>query len=522
MRVSDDGTGILAAEAELAFARHATSKLTGFYDLAAIRTLGFRGEALPSIAAVADVELLTRALGQEMGTYLRLERGKVAVREARSAPQGTRVSVEWLFRRLPARRKFLRTVATELGHIADLVTRYAMAYPSIRFDLESEGRSLFSSPGSGALWDVIAAAYGLEVARQMLPVGGEEGRYMREGIEVRGYISPPSLHRSNRKGITLLLNGRWVQDRMLNYAMEAPYREGLPRGRHPIAVVEVRMDPGQVDVNVHPTKREVRFQRPTQVFGVVERAVRETLVETGDLQTRAPRIGERAPYPRFTREVVRWERARLGLEVQRTVETPSATPMELPRELPILRVLGQVASSYIVTEGPEGLYMFDQHTAHERVLYERFRAQRRAKETASQMLLEPVVLELSPAEAALLEERRAWLEELGFELEPFGGRMWRVRRVPAGMQGVDLQEAIPAALAEQGALPSSQMQEEEEFLKSLACHSAVKAGQALTVPEMQELVRALEGAEMPLTCPHGRPTAISFTAEELARHFGRR
>ncbi len=514
IQVTDDGVGIPADEVELAFARYATSKLEEIDDLARIGTLGFRGEALSSIAAVGKVEMITRAEGEELGTYLRLEGGEMVERGKRGAPRGTMLKVRDLFYNVPARRKFLRSPATEMGHISDWVSRYAMAYPQVRFSLESEGRLLLQTSGNGKLFDVLIEVYGIEVAQEMIEVSEER---------VEGYVSLPKVHRSTRRDLTFLVNRRWVHDRMLNYAVEEAYHAILPKGRHPIAILNIILDPSQMDVNVHPTKREVRFLYGSEVFSTVQKAVRSTL--SGDVPLPAKRVTltEERRRGRLG-DVAPWEMGKLGLEVQRTGELPGLRePGEVSpgRKLPMLRVLGQLALSYIVAEGPEGLYMIDQHAAHERVLYERFREEHAKLAVVSQVLLEPLILELTPQQEATIRERLEVLVELGFQMEPFGGRLWLVRVVPAMLKDQDLRQIILEIIDE--AKDSSSLGAwEEEMVKSLACHGARKAGQTLPMEEMRELIRQMEETAFPFTCPHGRPTIILMSTEDLGKEFGQR
>jgi len=528
MRVIDDGIGIPADEVELAFARHSTSKIASVDDLASIRTLGFRGEALASIAAVSQLTIATRTAEEDVGTLLRLEGGKVAQRQKKGCPQGTVVTVENLFYNVPARLKFLRTEATERKHIDGLVYCYGMAYPHLRFSLLNDGRLTFQSLGTGELYDVLIKVYGLEVAQQMLEVRSSETDDLKPGtsnlelVDTYGYISPPSLHRANRDYLTFFVNGRWVQDRMLSYAVSEAYHTLLPTGRYPIVVLRLDLDPSQVDINVHPTKSEIRFLDSNAVFATVQKAVRRTLVD-------------QAPVPGMMGRPLQWsateiERRRklvevgtqtqLALEAQRTagIEAPSAFEFPEPAKLPPLRVLGQVAQTYIIAEGPEGLYLIDQHAAHERVLYERLVAERAKRAVTSQALLEPLTIEL-PSVAG--EESLKLLNQLGFDIEPFGGETVLVRAVPVMLAKGDIAQAIVEivdGLIEGGTVEAR----EEQALISLICHSAVRAGQTLSSEEMRDLVRQLEQTAMPRTCPHGRPTMIHLSAEQLAREFGRR
>lgn len=541
MRVIDNGSGIPADEVELAFARHSTSKLASATDLSRIATLGFRGEALPSIAAVSRVTMVTRTADEPVGTLLRLENGAIVKREGMGCPQGTVVTVENLFQNVPARLKFLRSIATESGHISNLASRYAMAFPELRFSLLSDGRMVFRSTGSGELYDVLIEVYGLKMAQQMLKL--EPGSWKLDsnqhpatsiqhpvsGIQVCGYISSPSLHRSNRRRITFFVNRRWVQDRSLSYAVSEAYHTLLPTGRHPIVVLNIALDPAAVDVNVHPTKRGVRFLQGNEVFAAVQRAVRRTLIEQAPIPTITahPRLEVASDWQRRRRlsEVGKGRRKKgqLALEVQRTAEALRPAAFEVPQatKLPILRVLGQVAQTYIIAEGSEGMYLIDQHAAHERVLYERFMAERAKMAVTSQTLLEPLTLELTPRQEALLEPHLEMLAELGFDIAPFGERTYLVKAVPAVLKEANVTEAI-SEIIEQLSDKGPEKPWEERIVASLACHGAVRAGQTLSIEEMQDLIRQLERTTMPRTCPHGRPTMILMSAAQLEREFGRR
>ncbi len=532
IRVIDNGVGIPADEVELAFARYSTSKLASVDDLSRIGTLGFRGEALASIAAVSQLTMVTRCADEAVGTKVRLEGGTIVQRQKKGCPQGTVVTVENLFYNVPARLKYLRSQATERRHIDDLVYRYAMAFPELRFTLLNDGRITFQSTGSGNLFDVLIKVYGLEVARQMLEIKRElKGTDVPSAPSVpsvHGYISPPSLHRATRHHLTFFVNRRWVQDRMLSYAVSEAYHTLLPTGRYPIVVLNIELDPAAVDVNVHPTKREVKFLRSEEVFAAVQRAVRRTLVEGAPIPTIAIQ-----PAPEWGRRrklvEVGTRRGRWALEVQRTAEVEEPQPLEPSpapptfefAKLPPLRVLGQMAQAYIVAEGPEGMYLIDQHAAHERVLYERLRAERAKMAVTSQALLEPLTIELSPQQAAAMEEGLKALTGLGFDIEPFGGATFLVRAVPAVLAKGDVAEAIEELIAD---IAGEEIGEtaEERALKSLACHSAIRAGQTLSMEEMRELVRQLEATAMPRTCPHGRPTMIRLSKAQLEREFGRR
>jgi DNA mismatch repair protein MutL len=548
MSVADDGCGIPAAEVELAFARHATSKLRQVEDLDHITTLGFRGEALASIAAVSQVTLTTRAEGEPAGSRLRVEGTRIVRSERSGHPKGTTISVENLFYNVPARLKFLRSDSTERRHIDALVTRYAMAYPHLRFTLQNDGRLTFRSPGSGSLYDVLIELYGLEVARDMLALS--EGEPRLEGgprptghIAVSGYVSQPALHRGTREHITLFVNGRWVSDRSLAFAVEQAYHTLLPGDRHPLAVLRISLPPDELDVNVHPTKSEVKFRHRDAVFRAVQRSVRETLLSQAPIPEARHSTGTGWETPSewrdgwaarrealvgagATQAALDWvrpahETGRWSGRSEGQTWFPQTPPQEFEK-LPPLRVLGQLAQCYIIAEGPEGMYLVDQHAAHERVLYERLTAQQAAANVAVQTLLEPLPVELTVTQA---EELETWLEpmhKLGFEVEPFGGNTVLVRAVPADLGRIDVRQALTGMLDELAAGQEPLADEMDARLAAAACkRGAVKAGQTLSMDEMRALIGQLEGTTSPRTCPHGRPTMILLSQAWMEREFGR-
>jgi len=513
IRVTDDGCGIPAAEAELAFHRHSTSKLADVKDLDRISTLGFRGEALASVAAVSRVTLVTRAAGEETGLLLRLEGGEMTARRPVGRPPGTTVTVEDLFYNVPARRKFLRSEATERRHIDAWVTRYAMAYSQLLLTLVHGGRETFRSPGSGGLRDVLVAVYGVRDGAALLEIMEDAGAAAT--VKVHGFVGPPSLHRANRSGITIFVNGRWVQDKRLSYAVVQAYHTMLPTGRYPVAAIMISLPPEEVDVNVHPAKSEVRFRDGEMVFRAVQRAVRQTVLgraAVSAVPSRPSWMGLRTPGGRPPAWMAQGE---VG------ATQPALISPQVSSGLPVLRVVGQVGATYIVAEGPEGLYLIDQHAAHERVLYEQMTS-RQEGGVVSQALLEPEAADLSPEVAGLVEAHLEMLGRLGFDLEPFGGNAFLVRALPA-MLAHALPAELLAEVAEALEENRSQVAEEAEraVVRRVCKRAAVKAGQVLTHAEMEGLLRALEGCANPHTCPHGRPTMIHLSVAQLAREFGR-
>jgi DNA mismatch repair protein MutL len=525
MRVTDNGSGIPAGDLPLAFARHATSKLSSVDDLDRIATLGFRGEALASIAAASQVTLITRPRDQEVGRLLRVEGSRLVRDEGRGSPAGTILSVENLFHNVPARLKFLRQPQTETGHIHAVVAHYALAYPDIRFTLLAEERQLFQSTGNGSLYDVMIAVYGLDIAAQMLPIETEDAG----GPQVSGYAGGPGLHRADREHISFFVNRRWIQDRSLVHAVAQAYHTLLPVGRHPMAVILIQLDPGEVDVNVHPTKREVKFRDGRAAFSAVQRAVRRTLLERAavPIMASSPRTWAAPDWERqrslLSAGLPHDESSQLAIDLSLAAAEQAELQPIGPVRLPLLRVIGQLGQTYIVAEGPQGMYLVDQHAAHERVLYEQMMAGLARHDVAGQQLLEPVMLDLDPILAVVLTEYLEPLNQAGFELEPFGGSNFLLRAVPAVLLVPDVRAALVDTLEllrmEDDPLAA---QAEKRVIAAVCKRAAVKAGQTLSPDEMQQLIRQLEQCDSPRTCPHGRPTVAHFSVEQLEKEVGRR
>lgn len=563
IRMSDDGHGIRMDEVPLAFARHATSKLRQVEDLETIQTLGFRGEALASIAAVSRINMITRHIEEASGLQIRIEGGDLISKKPIGAASGTVLTVENLFYNTPARLKFLKAEETEKRLIANAVMRAAMASPHVRFTLIQDDREVFRSPGSGQLADVLVKAFGLDTFRQMIQVSAEEELREVEGaIRIQGFVSDPGLSRKDRSRITLFINGRPIQDSGLTYAVTQAYHTLLMKGRHPLAVLMIDVPPAFVDVNVHPTKAEVRFQDSNAVFVAVQKTVREGIVQ--HIQARPMRTGsnyvERSPQlpmpswtsnsrsngrptpvrPTHTQQDFDWEMEGPGQYPQQmapeTAEAPSIIPKDetdfshipdvgrpaKPRTLPMLRVVGQIGASYIVAEGPAGLYLIDQHAAHERVMYEQFMEEYRKKGVVSQRTLDSQTIDLAPDDVHLLNENQAALTRLGFQIEPFGANTFLIRAVPAMLTNQDPIEAVSGILedlADQRAPGQDTI--EAKIVKQVCKRASVKAGQILSQADMQGIIRQLERCESPHTCPHGRPTLLHISGDQLAKEFGR-
>ena len=507
VQVADNGSGIPRSEVKLAIERYSTSKLETIDDLHAIRTLGFRGEALASIAAVSRMVVTTRAVGEKAGTRLRVEGDRVGEIEAIGSAEGTTVEVKDLFFNVPARRRFLKSDTTERGRISRLVKRYAMAYPNRRFELSSEGRLQLQSSGNGDPIEVLAKVYSLELAQQMIPVT----KASSQGITVSGFVGAPFVNRSNRREITLFVNGRWIQDVSLGSAVIQAYHSFLMVGRFPIVVISIDVPPESVDVNVHPTKSEIRFEDPGLVFSIVQRAIRATLLGQAPVQpismepiwsgsSSAQNFGSSEP-------------------IERTIEPASQRTLTVP----ILRSVGQVAATYLVAEGTDGVYLIDQHAAHERVLFEKLMAQVESQRPEYQGLLQAETIELTEVEADIVQRNLSALESLGFKIEPFGAQTYRVRAVPAVVSNLSPERALRVVVEDFEEDESPLAAHIEARLAARVCkRAAIKAGQVLSVAEQRQLILDLERSASPRTCPHGRPTMVHLSVAALERQFGRR
>ena len=517
IEVADDGSGIESEELSLTVSRHATSKLSTADDLFHIDTLGFRGEALASIGSVSHLTITSRNSNSDLGAQLQVDGGKMSAVVATGAPVGTAVRVEDLFYNLPARLKFLKKDVTERRHIAEFVTRYALAYPAVRFQLRQDDRITIQTSGSGDRREVLASLYSVELAQQMLEVLAEY-----EQLSVTGFTSAISHTRSNRREITLFVNGRWIQDSALVTAVVQAYHTYLMVGRYPQAALFLEIPPEMVDVNVHPTKAEVRFRERDRIFNGVQRATRRALLA----HTPVPGIGiSSAEFPEpdydFTRTNSTWVPVEQDSHQTKFYLDPNQEQRE-GTEVPLLRLVGQIAAAYLVAEGPDGLYLIDQHAAHERVLFERLMVERDSA-IASQTLLQPVTVEFSAGEARMITDQLPILAELGFQVEEFGLNIFLVRAIPQILTGIEPTAAL-RVLVEDFEEDERPLQEEKEaiIIARICKRAAVKAGKTLSVEEQAALLNDLEKCQAPRTCPHGRPTMIHLSVDLLERQFGRR
>ncbi|HYH11691.1 MAG TPA: DNA mismatch repair endonuclease MutL [Thermomicrobiales bacterium] len=530
IRVSDNGVGMARDELELAIQRHATSKLKDFGDLEVLSTLGFRGEALPSIAAVSNFSIRTAAVGETSGAQLVSIFGATPKVSTVAAARGTVVTVEDLFGNVPARRKFLRQPGTEATYISRLISAYAANRSDIAWSLTSEGRKSITTQGSGDDLQAAIGIYGTELVDAVLPLSSGADGAKVEGVEVSGWISAPRVSRSHRQGLFFFVNGRLIQHRSLVYALEEAYHSLLMVGRHPIGMVRIDLDPRAVDVNVHPTKAEVRFADERAVARAVQRAAHAAL--TMQKQDVLPEVAFERPQGPPSVNQTFFQGHHVGSPTQPPprrddglAEDPGldGPPPSLEHRsgIPVLRVLGQVGATYIIAEGPGGMFLIDQHAAHERIMYEKILGQVETRRIDRQPLLDPLVIDLAPHELAVLERSVNELRDIGFDLDLFGEQSVIVRGIPAMMQRVDIRERLHLILEElaDGGSGESWL---DSVAISAACHTSIRAGQPLSLEEMRELVAQLERTQQPRACGHGRPTMLHMSQTDLEKQFSRR
>ncbi len=556
IRVTDDGTGMDEKNATLAFQRHATSKIKDADDLFQIATLGFRGEALPSIAAVCFLDMLTRTAGSLSGTRLKSEGGMIKETKQMGSPVGTSVIVRELFYNVPARRKFLKTVLTETRHIIDLLTRFAIAYPEISFKLKSDERELFSFGRAADLKRRITDIFGQSQIEKMLEI-----RAGKDKPVIAGFLGKPEIARSNRAELYLFVNRRPIVSRSLYHAVQSGYGELLAKGKFPFAVVMIQIDPKLVDVNVHPAKSEIRFADERGMHDLVYTTIKESLTssrivsefraEKEQLTRPGPRATEEGSHPEqrtdFTAEVPHpvqqpplgarpeeeqesTQRTFLSDTPDKVIQPSSEKPPKVEQDKearPERKVkaeitnLWQLADTYILSQVKGNLMVLDQHAAHERILYEEALRNLTKSAASSQQVLFPTVLELAPKEFQILEEHKDLICRLGFDIKHFGGRSILVTAVPSiigSKSGEVFLREILAQVEEEGRQEKDRVR---VVAKSFACHGSVKAGERLSQEEMQHLVKQLFTTEEPYSCPHGRPTVIKLSLEELNKKFGR-
>ena len=557
--VTDDGHGIPQGEVRLALQRHATSKIERLEDLQRIGSFGFRGEALPAIASVARLRLTTREPGAEEGTEVRVEGGALVDERTAGCPAGTRIEVADLFAAVPARRKFLKKPATEWGHIKDWLGRLALALPGVHFELRRDDKPALVWPATPDPLARIAAVLGEGTARHLVPAvwEGPEGH-------VEAYLSGPEHARTNGTGLYLFVNGRPVRDPVLRQAVLEAYRDLLPRGRFPTAVVFVTLPPEQLDVNVHPAKWEVRFEDPRGLRRLVRHCVREAMAERRWLGTGVESgVPEAAGAPGFVgaaeshfrtsdatprreamlrpplrssaHRVAEGQPASYATQPSLDVASDSSAPLDDADAGRIhfasMRIVGQLLASYLLVESKQGLVIVDQHAAHERVLYERLRAEWLDQRVSRQPLLVPETVEIEPLALAALLAAQDRVVRLGFEVEPFGEDAVLVRAVPALLEGHNPAELVRGLARELGSPDAASdasdsdtrlLEAADRAFATLACHSARRFGDHLPPEEQRAILTALDEIPWAPCCPHGRPVAIALDVAEIERRFGRR
>ena len=508
IEVVDNGQGMGPTDLPLAFQRHATSKLRSLDDLQRIATLGFRGEALASIAAVARIEAVSRSRDRGEGYRVAIEGGVPYAAGIAGGPVGTRMSVAGLFYNTPARLKFLKQPATEQAAITRLVGELGLANPAIALQLELDGRRVLATPGNGELRAAFAAVYDAPMAAAMLAV---------DESMVRGLVSPPALHRGTREHVVILVNGRRIHHRNLAFAVEQAYRGLRQPDRFPLAVLNLMLDPREVDVNVHPTKREVRFRNEGMIFAALERACYRALRQSPLYELQASDGGAELE----VREVGSVSPA-VSAPGDAAVMSPPAAEASAPEapRLPPLEYLGQALNGYLVAQAPEALVLVDQHAAHERVLFDRIHDRLQQHQPQSQLLLIPRVIDLTPAQLSGFQAQQAWLESLGFEGEAFGPHTIRLRAAPSDMPEAAVARVLELILDDLAAerMPDRRLRETAALM---ACHSAVRFGDALTGEAARQLLSSLAATAEPISCPHGRPTTLILPDAQLRRLFKR-
>lgn len=584
IRIIDNGSGMNRDDALMCVERHATSKIRTKDDLAAIGTLGFRGEALPSIASVSKFRLTTREPDSLTGTEVLINGGKMASVKDCGEPPGTQIEVRSLFFNIPARRKFLRTENTEFSHLEQTVRVQALAHPGVRFALVRNDRLVFQLPATKDARDRIRGLAGADLAGRLLEVP----KQTHYGVTVSGFIGPPGMGRSDRKQMLTFLNGRPVEAAMLTYALREGYHTALMKGQYPVTFLFLETDPGAVDVNVHPAKREVRFHDGNAVRDAVIMAVSGTLTEqmrrpvsgvglTGTDKTPTPappRVEQDELIPESEQRSLRKDwgdlatpskpaSSSVSLMEERVAEQtgygPRPDPIESAPEVPAItsethetsasptapgsepvipiaepeveapkaedyRLLGVLGKLYVLLEGKEGLVLMDQHAAHERVLFEEMRRRMETEGVPTQALLVPLTVELSPRDFDLISQNLETLTRLGVSADPFGGNTLKIDALPTFLKSDDPERFIHQVIDElRGASrQTSKMRLGEDMVATTVCRHAVKANDPLHSAELEKLLRDLLVCEMPYCCPHGRPTLIQISYTELERKFGRR
>jgi len=521
----DNGVGMSAEDAEIAFQRYSTSKITDISDLERIYTLGFRGEALASIAAISQVELVTKEPETTIGTRIVIKGSKLIKKEEAERANGTTVRVQNLFFNVPARLKFLKTSSLEFQVILNIVTNYALFYETIHFILTHNGMEVLNSPPGASQLDKIFFVYGKDIAKNMMPI-----TFNTEIFKISGLISKPIIQRGTRKFYSIFVNNRLIKSQLVIDAIDAAYKTLLPKNRHPLVVLGLTVDPALVDINVHPTKQEVKFSQESLISDTLQKVIldtfnKEKIIPEIKIKQRPKSVPREQELPSIKATTVQ-QKLLPHSEITSVVENESIiTPKTVPTaKLPYVEIIGQAHALFIIAADDENLYIIDQHAAHERIMFEKFLKKLEDGSLPVQTVLSPIIIEFPLHEVAKLEANLALLAKYGFEIEPFGKGTYRITKLPIVLGKTVKREEIQLVIDEllQKIDPESkQIPSSVEIAQLYGCKAAIKAGDKLSISQMEKLYRELQHTENPYVCAHNRPTIITFSKEELERKFHR-
>lgn len=520
IKITDDGCGMSFEDAIMAFERHATSKISSKEDLFNISSFGFRGEAIASIASVSLMTLRTKRADDKVGVVVESNGGKIVKHEEISCNNGTQIEIRNLFFNTPARKKYLKTPSTEYQNLLGIVQAMALMHPEIHFKVIHDGKSSFEYAGVGGLIERVRDVLGKNTSENCLPIfyGGSD-------ISVEGFIGKPELSRSGSKHQYLFVNGRQINHHLFSYAIAESYHSLLMDGRKPFYLINIKIDPALIDVNVHPRKLEIRFQNQSQLFSILQSAAKKTL-EKNVLMPNLRNFGQREEYNPTDNQV------KAAFEFTEKITGANYMPgrfnkysyhQEVKEELSMLP-LNQIARSYILAENSEGLVLIDQHAAHERVRYEELMDQFEKQNPEKQQLLLPLNIELSSAEVLVFESNKEIFEGLGFEIDSFGGNTFNIQAVPSSISNENIQTILQEVLADisNDIKTRAVKNPKEKIIEYMACRSAIKFGKDLSIDEMAKLISQVDKLKRPYTCPHGRPSMVNITYHELEKMFGRK
>ena len=524
IKISDNGSGINSEDSPLVFERFATSKVRNKDDLMQITTLGFRGEALFSIAAVSEIEMITKTISDKLATQIFVDQGKINSISYTASVVGTMICVSNLFKNFPARKKFMKTPRSEAAKITSLVQQFILSHPAISFELIQNNSKKFFSVGNGDLRDAVSSVYGDETSSEMLEIISDSN----QEIKITGLIGSVFQHRQNRNGISLYINGRMVQNRSLSFSLEQAYHDHIPNKKFPIGVINIQVPFDEIDVNIHPAKTEVRLINENQIFSLLQRTVRKTLNSDSlvkrvpvfqnniSLSTQHSDPSEFWPIPKSNDNNLNY------FEKNSSTNDLRGSESSLKVILDSLLVIGQISSTYIVCEGNNGLYLVDQHAAHERILFERILSRNLNEDVEIQRFLDPFVLEVDDFQREFLEENLESITSLGYLVEEFGTNSMILRGVPKIISTKDPVDSFVELINNDSRKFMNMPSSFEKIVATIACHGSVRAGDKLAITQMEDLIKQLKFAENSNNCPHGRPTVLNVDTKTIETYFGRR